>query len=160
MVYVRAIKVHVKVSVFSAVLERPTEFNLVRWLPRPSFINRVKGALLMPSLTQTEQIEKELFPLEKHQGDYFCSLKLLERGLGQRKGGGWGWVELWAADCFTCQICNAFLWAGSWLNSRPWRSGRGSPKPGEFQTSCFGVPLANTGAVARHLQTGSHLPID
>lgn len=89
-VYVRAIKVHVKVSVFSAVLERPTEFNLVCWLPRPSFINRVKGALLMPSLTQTEQIEKELFPLEKHQGDYFCSLKLLERGLGQRKGGGWG----------------------------------------------------------------------
>lgn len=112
-----------------------------------------------PHWRKTEQVEKELFPLEKHQGDYFCSFKLLKRGLGQRKGG--GGVQLWAADCFTCQICNAFLRAGSWLNSGPWRSGRGSPKPGEFQTSCFGVPLARTWVVARHLQTvGSHLPID
>lgn len=80
--------VRVKASVFPAVLERPIEFNLVRWLPRPSFISGVEGALSMPSLTQTEPVEKELFPLEKHQGDYFCSLKLLERGLGQRTGRG------------------------------------------------------------------------
>ena len=79
--------------------------------------------------------------------------------MGWRKGG--DGVQFWAADCFTCQICNAFLWAGSWLNSGPWRSGRGSPKPGEFHTSCFGVPLASIGAVAHHLQTvGSHLPKD
>lgn len=112
-----------------------------------------------PCWRKTKQVEKEFFPLEKHQGDYFCSFKLLKWRLGQSKGG--GFVQLWAADCFTSQICNGFLRAGSWLNSGLWRSGRGSPKPGEFQTSCFGVPLARIGAVARHLQTvGSYLPKD
>ncbi len=41
-----------------------------------------------PCWRKTKRVEKELFPLEKHQGDYFCSFKLLKRGLGQRKGGG------------------------------------------------------------------------
>lgn len=41
-----------------------------------------------PRWRKTKQVEKELFPLEKHQGDYFCSFKLLKRELGQRKGGG------------------------------------------------------------------------
>lgn len=42
-----------------------------------------------PCLRKTKQVEKELFPLEKHQRDYFCSFKLLKSGLGQIKGGGW-----------------------------------------------------------------------
>lgn len=113
-----------------------------------------------PHWRKSKQVEKELFPLEKHQGDYFCSLNCL-RGEWAREAEGGLVFSLWAADCFTCQICNAFLQAGSWLNSGPRRSGRGSPKPGEFQTSCFGVPLARTGVVARHLQTaGPHLPMD
>lgn len=63
--------------------------------------------------------------------------------------------------CFPCQICNMLLRATGRLSPGPRCSGRGSPKPGEFETSCFGVPLARTGAVARHLQTlGSHLLID
>lgn len=46
----------------------------------------------MPSVTQAERVEKELFPLEKHQRDYFCSFKLLKGGIGaergKREGGG------------------------------------------------------------------------
>lgn len=62
--------------------------------------------------------------------------------------------------CFTIQVYNMLLFTTSRLNSGPQRYGRGSPKPGEFQTSCFEAPLARTGAVAHHLQTlGSHLLI-
>lgn len=79
-------------SFVSAILERRIEFNLASRLPRPGFINGAEGALSMPSLTQTERVKKKrkkaLFPLERHQGDYFCSFKLLKRGLGQKRGGG------------------------------------------------------------------------
>lgn len=68
------------------------ECNLPHLLPRSGFINGAEGALLMPSVTQTELVEKELFPLEKHQRDYFCSFKLLKRWIGpengRREGGG------------------------------------------------------------------------
>lgn len=64
-----------------------TGFYLARRQWRHSFINNAEGALSMPSLTQNQASKKELFPLEKHQGGYFCSFQLLKGRLGQRKGG-------------------------------------------------------------------------